>query len=401
MLQTEYLRNLNSNYERILLDKKPEENRYQYCILNRGGIKGLLPCSLRYINGLAYLYYDISSKQNVAQLFSARCITRQWVKDFLWGMQQIQQELGRFLLDDKNVLWYPEQIFQDLESNLFSFLYIPYYEGESSFGQLLDFLVEHVDYDDEVLVDCVFHMYEQLERNGDVYLQAQIFEDAKILEQANVKTYRDQKEADRKGTDGKGIDRKGADGDESGEESTPVESKQQLKAWQEDVEGNVLSERREEKKSILSLFDNKRRKSREMRENYKLEMQQAINGYAVAEESAFGDEEYGRTVYIEQKQEETERVYKLYTPEDKLMASIEKPVVTIGKKKEEVDVVLQDASVSRMHAKITREGKEYYLEDLNSTNGTFKNGLRLQPYEKRKLESGDELKCGRVTLTFR
>lgn len=386
MLQTEYLRNLNSNYERILLDKKPEENRYQYCILSRGGIKGLLPCSLRYINGLAYLYYDISSKQNVAQLFSARCITRQWVKDFLWSMQQIQQELGRFLLDEKNVLWYPEQIFQDLENNLFSFLYIPYYEGESSFGQLLEFLVEHVDYDDEVLVDCVFHMYEQLERNGDVYLQTQIFEDAKTLEQTNVKTCRDQKGTDRK---------------ESDQESVPADSKQHDTSRQEDIATNVLSDRREERKSILSLFDSKRRKNREMRENYRLEMQQAINGYAVAEESDFGDEEYGRTVYIEEKQEETERVYKLYTPEDKPVASVEKPVVTIGKKKEEVDVVLQDSSVSRMHARITREGKEYYLEDLNSTNGTFKNGLRLQPYEKRKLESGDELKCGRVTLTFR
>ena len=397
MFQTEYLKNLNSNYERILLDKKPEENRYQYCILSRGGIKGLLPFSLRYINGLAYLYYDISSKQNVAQLFNTRCITRQWMKDFLWSMQQIQQELGRFLLDDSNVLWYPEQIFQDLESNLFSFLYIPYYEGEGSFGQLMDFLVEHVDYNDEVLADCVFHMYEQLEQNGDVYLQAQIFEDAKMLEQLNIKTDRDRKGMDKKGTDRKGTE----------QESAPAELKQhdiarqEDRIKQEDSDGNVLLERREEKKSILSLLDNKRRKSREMRENYKLEMQQAINGYAVAEESDFGDEEYGRTVYIEEKQEETEHVYKLYTPEDKLVASVEKPIVTIGKKKGEVDVVLQDSSVSRMHARITREGKDYYLEDLNSTNGTFKNGLRLQPYEKRKLESGDELKCGRVTLIFR
>ena len=56
MLQTEYIRSLNCNYERILLENKPEEKRYQYCILNRGGIKNLLPCSLRYINGLVYLY---------------------------------------------------------------------------------------------------------------------------------------------------------------------------------------------------------------------------------------------------------------------------------------------------------------------------------------------------------
>lgn len=59
MIQTEYIRNLNCNYERLLLEEKPEDNRYQYCILTRGGIRGVLPCSLRYINGASYLYYDI------------------------------------------------------------------------------------------------------------------------------------------------------------------------------------------------------------------------------------------------------------------------------------------------------------------------------------------------------
>ena len=381
MLQTEYLKNLNSNYERILLDRKPEENRYQYCILSRGGIKGLLPCSLRYMNGSAYLYYDISSKQNAAQRFGSRCITREWIRDFMWSMQQIQQELGRFLLDSSNVLWSPDQIFQDLESNVLSFLYIPYYEGESSFDRLLEFWVEHVDYTDEVLVDCVYHMYEQLERNGDVYLQAQIFEDAKALDQPVVLMKEEQAAA--------------------GQDSEAGESTQSAEDIQESDRINIPSERQEEKKGLFSFFDNKRRRGRELRENYRSDMQRAMGGYAVAEDSAYNDEEFGRTVYIEEKPEEMERVPRLYTPEDKLIASMEKPIITIGKKKEETDVILEDSSVSRMHARISREGKEYYLEDLNSTNGTFKNGLRLQPYEKRKLEPGDELKCGRVILIFR
>ena len=77
MLQTEFTRGLNCNYLRLLLEKEPEEKRYQYCILTRGGIRGLLPCSLRYINGDAYLYYDISSTQNVAQLYGGRKINRE------------------------------------------------------------------------------------------------------------------------------------------------------------------------------------------------------------------------------------------------------------------------------------------------------------------------------------
>lgn len=377
MLQTEYVRNLNSNYERVLLDKRPEENKYQYCILSRGGIRGLLSCSLRYINGLAYLYYDISSKQNIAQLFGSRRIKREWVKDFLWSIQQIHQELGRFLLDTHNILWYPEQIFQDLENNEFSFLYIPYYEGENSFRQLLDFWVEHVDYDDEVLVDCIYKMHEQLESNGEVYLQNQIFEDAKVLNQPIIENNTESPEV-------------AADAPRQEE---PVEIAEA---------GEPVRKKKEEKRGILSIFEGRRQKNRELRESYKSDMQHAMKGYAVAEDLSYDEEEdYGRTIYIEEKQEEIERVHRFYTPEDRLVAELNIPSVIFGKKKGEADVVLENPSVSRMHARITKDGNHYYLEDLNSTNGTFKNGLRLQPYEKKKLESGDEVKFGKVLLIFR
>ena len=39
-------------------------------------------------------------------------------------------------------------------------------------------------------------------------------------------------------------------------------------------------------------------------------------------------------------------------------------------------------------------------EDLNSTNGTFKNGVRLKPYEQKKLSKGDEIKLATKKLIF-
>ena len=167
MMQTEYVRNLQNNYERILLEEEPGEQRYQYCILSRGGIKGLLPFGLRRINEQVYLYYDITSKQCVGHLFSEKPITREWLKDFMWSLKQIGQELDRFLLNDSNILWFPDQIYQDLEKNLFYFLYIPYWERENGFKNLLEFLVEHVDYEDEALVELVYKMYESYEKNQD------------------------------------------------------------------------------------------------------------------------------------------------------------------------------------------------------------------------------------------
>src|SRR4030066_1010402 len=41
------------------------------------------------------------------------------------------------------------------------------------------------------------------------------------------------------------------------------------------------------------------------------------------------------------------------------------------------DFVINDAEVSRMHAKLTLEGDRYKIEDINSTNGTYIDGQRL------------------------
>ncbi len=39
--------------------------------------------------------------------------------------------------------------------------------------------------------------------------------------------------------------------------------------------------------------------------------------------------------------------------------------------------------------------------DLGSTNGTFRNGIRLKPREKTFLEKGDEIRMGRVCFDCR
>ncbi|MBO5985701.1 MAG: hypothetical protein J6Q02_02760, partial [Lachnospiraceae bacterium] len=189
-MRTEYVRNLHSNYVRLALEEKPEEKRYQYCILSRGGIKGLLPASLRYLDGDAYLYYDITSKQSLVQLHQKGNVSREWFLDFLASLKRLKRELERFLLQEDNVIWDPQHVFQDLENNVFSFLYVPYYQGENQFLRLLSFLVEKIDYEDSELVECIYKMYEQLEKNGVTYLQEQIYKDAEVLEKK-----RDPKEA--------------------------------------------------------------------------------------------------------------------------------------------------------------------------------------------------------------
>lgn len=61
----------------------------------------------------------------------------------------------------------------------------------------------------------------------------------------------------------------------------------------------------------------------------------------------------------------------------------------IGKKKDAVDGFIKARGISRLHGKISKEEGAYYLTDLNSTNGTFLNGGRLEVNEKARIRQGD------------
>ena len=53
---------------------------------------------------------------------------------------------------------------------------------------------------------------------------------------------------------------------------------------------------------------------------------------------------------------------------------------------------LMDMSISRRHAELTPDGTEWLLRDLDSANGTFLNGQRVEA--RVVLASGDRIQCG-------
>jgi predicted component of type VI protein secretion system len=61
------------------------------------------------------------------------------------------------------------------------------------------------------------------------------------------------------------------------------------------------------------------------------------------------------------------------------------------------EVTLDDPSVSRRHARLSRSGSRWWVEDLGSTNGLRVNGGRVDSIE---LSDGDRLELGSVRLAF-
>jgi len=68
---------------------------------------------------------------------------------------------------------------------------------------------------------------------------------------------------------------------------------------------------------------------------------------------------------------------------------------------EEPDIHLPDNRVSRHHAKIVRDGQNFFVMDLHSTNGTFLNARPLEPQRLYPLHEGGNLQMGGVHLRFR
>lgn len=85
-----------------------------------------------------------------------------------------------------------------------------------------------------------------------------------------------------------------------------------------------------------------------------------------------------------------------------LTVALEKERTSIGRGSQ-ADVVLRDDIASRLHAEIVRfenEGQcvEFYINDLDSTNGTFLNGSRVT--SDQLLQDGDKIKVGNHLMKF-
>ncbi|MGH7999024.1 MAG: FHA domain-containing protein [Brasilonema sp.] len=85
------------------------------------------------------------------------------------------------------------------------------------------------------------------------------------------------------------------------------------------------------------------------------------------------------------------------------------PVIRIGKPNEQIApdinvLALPNADVvSRLHAEIQVEGNIYYIIDVGSSNGTFLNGIKLEPKKRYPLNLGDKIELGQqenVTFIF-
>ena len=74
-------------------------------------------------------------------------------------------------------------------------------------------------------------------------------------------------------------------------------------------------------------------------------------------------------------------------------------VITIGREKDNT-IALELGVLSRHHARIFAQGEAWFVEDLDSANGTFHCGKQLSPNAKEVLANGDIVRFGTVAMSI-
>lgn len=85
-------------------------------------------------------------------------------------------------------------------------------------------------------------------------------------------------------------------------------------------------------------------------------------------------------------------------PEKYPAIHIRNGITIVGKSEEQADVLIREAAVSRIHARLEQRQGVFYIRDLNSRNGTYINGIRLKPQEQKEIRGGDRISFANISF---
>lgn len=115
---------------------------------------------------------------------------------------------------------------------------------------------------------------------------------------------------------------------------------------------------------------------------------------------SFPEKEVNHTVLLEDYSEngELKVLRSLNDFENDIL--IDKFPFVVGRHRQLCDYVVDRDNVSRMHFKIIKDYGKYYIKDMNSLNGVFVNGKRLNMDETYEIKTGEKLEFANLKFVF-
>ncbi len=427
-----YRREMKHNYLIIEQDNAQMQG-YEENMLKENQINGLLKFQLKQIDNRRYFYYEITSKQPLSRILEFHSINKQELINLITGITQILNRLPAYLLKEDQILLQPEFIYIEPEHFFVSLCLIPGRDRKfaEEMSELLRYILGKINHQDKECVVMAYALYqESVKDNYGMDALAELV----CLHNDQLEARQEEEECEPQS----GFTNTEKEEIQILEEfSSPIKTKTTgfalwrplilssvvvtgfsavlwsisgyrgiLRYWYLVMAAGILSVIFGFKLTDKNLYQHPEEDSSPKDRSYDSEQEEWQTAFYESKEespvllNSAAREETLQTVLLTNGQKDTQvKVFKSASPGIPDIIITYTPYL-IGKQEGLVDYVLNGEAISRIHAKIEKEENDYYISDLNSTNGTYVNGRLLETNETVLLNTGDEIFIANFAFIF-
>lgn len=377
-----YKRDINSSY--MIIPAMPEESFDEKVLLKRT-IGDLLSVEKCYEASVGQYWYDITGKQALDSYCRINSIGKDFFENLILKICQMVEQLEWNLVDINCLVLDPELVFLNAYGEELAFVAYPFHKGDlaTELQQLLEYLLTKLNHKDTIAVGWAYKLYEMALMDG-----MSIAELKRVILEDRTQNLE--------------IEPKVVNYIERTSEVQAIEPVEMPEATAQKSNG-MLDE------VILKCKEMFQEKTK----GYYDKVQGMIQTYFLTEREA--RKEVPVVVYPEETEEEevieihpTVCIAAVKGTGKELCCDrkgvfpdfiLERSAYIVGKSAK-VQFRIDKDTVSQFHARIEYQGDAYYIEDLNSTNGTYVNEQLLSYKSRRLLQSGDSIRFGDVGYHF-
>ena len=377
-MEIEYKRELTKSYMCVKTDQDflPFEKE----ILTRNSISGILPVNTTFADAATVCWYDITGMQAFDHALEMEMMNSQMLTQFLVSLCGTLERLESFLLDPRHLWFSRESIFKNNRDGSFWFCYCP--EGKENitegFQKLMEYLLTKIDHKDQWAVKMAYHIYDQVIKEG--YSLIAIRES---LTYDNVAV--------------EPVPDRAAENNRVEPEQTSDQTEKEKnvhKADKADGKAKVIFQ-----KAIEHFFPDVA-KFKEYRRQLAKKKEKKNEIQPIVFEPEEEEVKMGRPTVLLADQRKTIRGVLRYEGNNQLSdLKIDTFPYVIGSAADCPGYV-DCATISRHHAKITKVENVYFIEDMNSANGTKAGGTLLDYKMKVSLQANEILEFADEKFRF-
>lgn len=399
-MEVEYRRNYGQSY--MVMKAEEIVASFDLTMLLENHVEGLLELEVAWTDGKQEYWYNISGKQALDVWFAEHRPGRRELKQLFFGIAAVLQNMKPFLLMESALSLKMTDIYVNPANGKFYFCYCPFQtkDFQKKMQEFMELFLQNMDHECNQDVQICYMIYENTRREN-----ITIEDLLKCIQNEQDMQKEEEKEpwAQEVKQEDKAPDKNRKKKEIKNKTRFKIENK-----WigeYELIKGRIKngfwksSKKLEEKKETGESFFREKIDAAEnkLSAGQKKEFEEQ---YVAMPEDIVQEEIIHPTILLGSNQSSIcgHLIYKGNNGEDSFI--LEEMPFYIGSYSKEVKGVLKSSTVSRIHSKITKEKEEYYIEDMNSTNGTYVNGEILSYRERRKLEKNDEIAFADVIYGF-